>query len=159
MRGDGRTMEDRITEMREYEFLFDNDSQAAARFFPEKRVITLAQAKVSTAASDAEIVARARELGAIIVTANGEDYEKEIKRFLHKSQRNDCYDLFGLVVIPNPAAIQEKVLPGLAAKPRFNGTGLFTFPHKGGCERFPKRIPTSTLINSRVRAARASKCG
>lgn len=120
MRGDGRTMEDGKTEMREYKFLFDNDSHAAAKFFPEKRVIALAQAKVSTAASDAEIVARARELGAIIVTANGEDYEKEIKRFLQKSQRNDCYDLFGLVVIPNPAAIQERVLPGLAAKLRFN---------------------------------------
>jgi hypothetical protein len=110
--------------MREYKFLFDNDSQAAARFFPEKRVITLAQAKVSTAASDAEIVTRARELGAIIVTANGEDFEKENKRFLQKSQRNDCYDLFGLVVIPNPAAIQERILLGLAAKLRFKGKAI-----------------------------------
>jgi hypothetical protein len=124
MRGDGRTIKDGKAEMREYKFLFDNDSHAAAKFFPEKRVITLAQAKVSTAASDAEIVARARELGAIIVTANGEDYEKEIKRFLQKSQRNDCYDLFGLVVIPNPAAIQERVLPGLGAKLRFSGKAI-----------------------------------
>ena len=124
MRGDGRTIKDGKTEMREYKFLFDNDSQAAARFFPEKRVITLAQAKVSTAASDAEIVTRARELGAIIVTANGEDFEKEIKRFLQKSQRNDCYDLFGLVVIPNPAAIQERVLLGLAARLRFKGKAI-----------------------------------
>ena len=106
--------------MREYKFLFDNDSQAAAKFFPEKRVITLAQAKLSHATSDAKIVARARELEAIIVTANGDDYEKEIKRFLQKSQRNDCYDLFGLVVIPNPAATQERVLPELSAKLRFN---------------------------------------
>jgi hypothetical protein len=110
--------------MREYKFLFDNDSQAAAKFFPEKRVITLAQAKVYTAASDAEIVARARELGAIIVTANGDDYEREIKRFLQKSQKNDCYDLFGLVIIPNPAAIQERVLPGLASKLRFKGEAI-----------------------------------
>ncbi len=107
--------------MREYKFLLDNDSQATARFFPAKRVITLAQAKLSPAASDAEIVARARELGAIIVTANGDDYEKEIKRFLQKSQRNYCYDLYGLVVVPNRAATQERVLPGIAAKLRFNG--------------------------------------
>jgi hypothetical protein len=106
--------------MRGYKFLFDNDSQSAAKFFPEKRVITLAQAKLSPASSDAKIVVRARELGAIIVTANGDDYEKEIKRFLQKSQRNDCYDLFGLVVIPNPAATQDRVLPGLSAKLRFN---------------------------------------
>ena len=111
--------------MREYKFLFDNDSQAAeTKFFPEKRVITLAQAELFYATSDAKIVARARELEAIIVTANGEDYEKEIKRFLQKSQRNDCYDLFGLVVIPNPAAIQERVLPGLAAKLRFKGKAI-----------------------------------
>jgi hypothetical protein len=32
--------------MREYKFFFDKDSQAAAKFFPERRVITLAQAKV-----------------------------------------------------------------------------------------------------------------
>jgi len=47
MRGDGRTMEEGKTEMREYKFLFDNDSHAAAKFFPDKRVITLAQIKVS----------------------------------------------------------------------------------------------------------------
>src|SRR3954468_13587672 len=86
-------------------------------FSADKRVITLAQAKISPAAPDAEIIAEARELGAIIVTANGDDYGKEIKRFLQKSQKNDCYDLFGLVVIPNPAAIQERVLPDSMAKP------------------------------------------
>jgi len=40
-------MEEGKTEMREYKFLFDNDSHAAAKFFPDKRVITLAQIKVS----------------------------------------------------------------------------------------------------------------
>jgi hypothetical protein len=110
--------------MKEYKFLFDNDSQMATKFFPNKRAITLAQAKISPAASDAEIVAEARELQAIIVTANGDDYEKEIRRFLQKSQRNDCYDLFGLLVIPNPSAIQERVLPNLAAKLRFKGKAI-----------------------------------
>jgi hypothetical protein len=41
-------MEDGKTEMLEHKLLFDKDSQAAAKFFPEKRVITLAQAKVGT---------------------------------------------------------------------------------------------------------------
>ncbi len=35
IRGDGRTMEDEKTEMREYRFLFDNDNHAAEKFFPE----------------------------------------------------------------------------------------------------------------------------
>jgi hypothetical protein len=103
--------------MREYRFLIDNDSQAASKFFPEKHVVTLAQAKLPLPRSDAEVVARARELGCIIVTANGADSEKEIKLFLQKSQRKDCYDLFGLVVIPNTAAIQERVLSGISALP------------------------------------------
>ncbi|HEY5254122.1 MAG TPA: hypothetical protein VIJ53_05695, partial [Acidobacteriaceae bacterium] len=52
------------------------------------------------------------------------DFEKEIKQFLQKSQRKDCFDLFGLVVIPNPAAIQARVLPGLSEKLRINGSRI-----------------------------------
>jgi Domain of unknown function (DUF5615) len=107
--------------MREYRFLIDNDSQSAAVYFPEKRVVTLAQAKLSQAAPDSEVVAAARELECVIVTANGTDFEREIKQFLQRSQRKDCFDLFGLVVIPNAAAIQARVLPGLSDKLRFNG--------------------------------------
>jgi hypothetical protein len=57
----------------------------------------------------------------IIVTANGPDFEKEIKQFLQRSQRKDCFDLYGLVVIPNPAAIQARLLPLLSGKLRFKG--------------------------------------
>ena len=107
--------------MREYRFLLDNDSHAASVYFPEKRVVTFAQAKLNQAAPDSEVVATAREMECIIVTANGQDFEREIKQFLQKSQRKDCFDLFGLVVIPNPAAIQARVLPGLSEKLRING--------------------------------------
>ncbi len=107
--------------MRGYKFLIDNDSRAASVYFPEKRVVTFAQAKLNEAATDSEVVATARELGCTIVTANGPHFEKEIKQSLQKSQRKDCYDLFGLVVIPNPAAIQARVLPGLSDRLRMNG--------------------------------------
>ena len=107
--------------MRGYRFLIDNDSQSASVYFPEKRVVTFAQAKLNEAAPDSEVVATARELGCTIVTANGPHFEKEIKQSLQKSQRKDCYDLFGLVVIPNPAAIQARVLPGLSDRLRMDG--------------------------------------
>jgi hypothetical protein len=107
--------------MREYRFLIDNDSQSASVYFPEKRVVTFAHAKLSQDAPDSEVVATAREMECTIVTANGPDFEKEIKQFLQKSQRKDCFDLFGLVVIPNPAAIQARVLPGLSDKLRIKG--------------------------------------
>ena len=110
--------------MRKYKFLIDNDSQAASRFFPDKRAISLSQAKLDSSASDAEVVAAAWDMECIIVTANGQDFEKEIKQFLQKTQREDCHDLFGLVVIPNAAAIQNRVLPGLAGKLRFNGKSI-----------------------------------
>jgi len=107
--------------MRDYRFLIDNDSQAASRYFPQKRVVTFAQAKLNQAAPDSEVVATAREMECIIVTANGPDFEREIKQSLQKSQRKDCFDLFGLVVIPNPGATQERVLPGLSGKLRIKG--------------------------------------
>jgi hypothetical protein len=110
--------------MRKYRFLIDNDSQAASQYFPGKRVVSLSQAKLASSASDAEVVAAAWEMECIIVTANGPDFEKEIQRFLQKTQQNDCHDLFGLVVIPNPSAVQDRVLPGLTRKLRFNGKNI-----------------------------------
>lgn len=110
--------------MRKYRFLIDNDSQAASQHFPEKRVVSLSEAKLPSSAPDAEVVAAAWELECILVTANGPDFEKEIERFLQKTQQNDCHDLFGLVVIPNAAAAQSRVLPGLAKKLRFNGQSI-----------------------------------
>jgi hypothetical protein len=46
------------------------------------------------------------------------DFEKEI------TKENDCHDLYGLVVMPNAAAIQDGVLPGLADKLLMNGKPL-----------------------------------
>ena len=75
----------------------------------------------SLRALESELAATAREMECIIVTANGPDFEREIKQFLQRSQRKDCLDLFGLVVIPNPSAIQARVLPRLSDKLRING--------------------------------------
>jgi hypothetical protein len=111
--------------MRGYRFLLDNDSQAASAYLPEKRIVTFDQADLAEDAPDAEVVAMARAMGCIIVTANGPDFEKEIKRFLQKSQRKDCHDLYGLVVIPNAAAAQARVLPGLGRKLRYKGKPIF----------------------------------
>lgn len=105
--------------MRGYRFLLDNDSQAASRYLPEKRVVTFAQADLAEDALDAEVVAMAWEMECVIVTANGPDFGREIRRFLQKSQRKDCHDLYGLVVIPNAAATQARVLPGLVRKLRY----------------------------------------
>jgi hypothetical protein len=110
--------------MAPYRFLIDNDCSSAARYFPKKRVITLQQAKPAPNTPDSDVVARAYELSCTIVTANGPDFEAAMRHFLLKTQRKDCHDLYGLVVIPNQAASQARVLPGLAKRLRFSGKSI-----------------------------------
>jgi hypothetical protein len=44
-----------------------------------------------------------------------------MRKFLATTKRKDCHDLYGLVIIPNQAAIQDRVLPKLATKLRLEG--------------------------------------
>lgn len=107
--------------MSAYRFFIDNDSSSAARYFPKEHVVTLRQSGLEPTATDASVVQRAYELGCIIVTANGPHFEAEMRKFLSKTKRKDCHDLYGLVVIPNEAAIQERVLPRLTSRLRQAG--------------------------------------
>jgi hypothetical protein len=110
-----------IGQMRGHRFFLDNDVQGAARFFPERRFVSYKQAKLDSSAPDEDVIARSRGLECIIVTANGVDYEQKSRRFLRQTQKKDCHDLFGLVVIPNDGVAQARVLPGLDKRLRFNG--------------------------------------
>ena len=64
-----------------YRFIFDNDSRKAARFFPRRRIVFLEQAGLTEKASDRKIVEVASDRKWIIVTANGDDFVAEIKRY------------------------------------------------------------------------------
>jgi hypothetical protein len=105
--------------MRGHRFFLDNDIQGAARFFPERRLVSYKQAKLDPSAPDEDVIARSAGLECIIVTANGVDYEQKSRRFLRQTRKKDCHDLCGLVVIPNSGAAQTRVLPGLARRLRF----------------------------------------
>ncbi len=59
-----------------YRFLIDRSSAKAHSLFPDRRTLSLGEAKLSEEVSDAAIVERAAELQAIIVTANGETFCK-----------------------------------------------------------------------------------
>jgi hypothetical protein len=107
--------------MRDYRFLFDSDSQGAAQFFPRRRVVTYKRAKLAFSAPDAEVVATAHEMRCIIVTANGLHFEQEARRFLQKTQKKSCHDLYGLIVIPNDGPTQSRVLPRVSEKLRMDG--------------------------------------
>jgi hypothetical protein len=62
-------------------FLLDRNVAKAALLLPKKRVRTLADVSLSENATDAQIVRKAWDLRLTIVTANGDDFIREIKKF------------------------------------------------------------------------------
>lgn len=104
-----------------YRFIFDNDSRKATEFFPSRRVVTLGQAGLNENASDREIVEVASDRKWIIVTANGDHFISEIKRYLRQSTKLVCHDLSGLVIVPNDYQLQQRALPRLGERLRFDG--------------------------------------
>lgn len=107
--------------MADYRFIFDNDSRKATQFFPRRRIVTLEQAELSEKASDGEIVKAASERKWIIVTANGDHFVAEIKKYLRRSTKLVCHDLAGLVIIPNDYQLQQRALPRLGERLHFEG--------------------------------------
>jgi hypothetical protein len=107
--------------VRRFRFLLDRDVSKAFSLFPRRRAQTIADAGLSETAEDAAIVEKAWELEAIIVTSNGDDFFREMRRFSQQTKRKDCHDLFGLVVLPNKFEIQKRILGDLASRLRFKG--------------------------------------
>ncbi len=107
--------------MKPYKFLLDRDVSKAAYLFPRRRARTVADVGLSETAKDAAIVEKAWELEATIVTSNGDDFLREVRKFLRRTKRKDCHDLFGLVILPNKFEIQRRTLAELGSRLRFNG--------------------------------------
>jgi hypothetical protein len=107
--------------MKPYRFLLDRDVSKAASLFPKRRARTVADVGLLETAKDATIVEKASELEATIVTSNGDDFLREVRKFLKETKRKDCHDLFGLVILPNKFEIQKRTLGDLAARLRFRG--------------------------------------
>jgi predicted nuclease of predicted toxin-antitoxin system len=76
-----------------YRFLIDRRVAKAAALFPKKPVVTLDDVGLAGNASDRQIVEKAHEDECIIVTANGEDFLKEIGGFQKTPQEDGCRDL------------------------------------------------------------------
>lgn len=106
--------------MSEYRFLIDRSANSAAVLFAGKRVRTLEKVGLPENASDAEIVRIAWEHRCIMVTANGDDFVREIEKFQRKQMEKECHELYGLVILPNESANQERLMRQLQKKkPRF----------------------------------------
>jgi len=105
-----------------YRFLMDRDvAKAGALIAASNRVLHLADLGLPEHAADSDIVERAADEYAIIVTANGQDFGREIENFQKKQMRDNCHDLFGLLILPNLYEIQVRLLPKLNGQLRFEG--------------------------------------
>jgi hypothetical protein len=110
----------------EYGFLLDRNVSKVAPLFPAKRSRTIAQVGLLENATDAEIVRKAWDLCLTIVTANGDDFVKEITRFQNQTTRVNCHEMFGLVVLPNGYESQRRLLQKTGEKLRL-GTEKLTW--------------------------------
>jgi hypothetical protein len=96
--------------MRPYRFLLDRDVSKISSAFPRGRTRTIAGVGLPNDASDAKIVRTAWDGEYIIVTANGNDFKREILKFQRQTKRNDCRELRGLVVLPCGYEKQRRLL-------------------------------------------------
>lgn len=90
--------------------MLDRDVSKAASLFPRKRTKTIADIGLRQDATDAEIVKAAWERELTIVTGNGDDFTREIQKFLSQTKRNECHEMRGLVVLPNGYERQKRLL-------------------------------------------------
>src|ERR1700688_1332425 len=93
-----------------YGVLLDRDVSKAASLFPRKRTQTIADVGLPQDATDAEIVRAAWERELTIVTGNGDDFTREIQKFLAQTRRNECHEMRGLVVLPSGYERQRRLL-------------------------------------------------
>jgi len=101
--------------MLSYGFLLDRDVSKAASLFPRKRTKTIADIGLPQNATDTEIVKAAWERQLTIVTGNGDDFVREITRFLAQTKKasDGCHEVFGLIVLPNGYERQRRILQNI----------------------------------------------
>ena len=136
-----------------YGFLLDRDVSKAASHFPRKRTKTIADIGLPQDATDAEIVRAAWERGLTIETGNGDDFTREIQKFLAQTKRKECHEMRGLVVLPNGYERQKRLLQDIERTLKLGGQKLtwadvadkdcyVKVKRNGGSEvrRFPRRF-------------------
>ena len=93
-----------------YRFLVDRDVSKIAAQLPRKRTLTLDDVGLPENAPDSRIVEEACERKCIIVTGNREHFASEMILFMRVQKKKQCYDLNGLVVLPNGYEHQKRLL-------------------------------------------------
>jgi hypothetical protein len=112
--------------MSTYRFLLDRDVQHAKEFSPRKRAITAMEAGLAENAPDSAVVQRAFDLEAIIVTANGDDFLREVIEFQRKTKRaaDGCREMQGLIVLSSGIEVQRRQIAHALERMFFGGSRI-----------------------------------
>jgi hypothetical protein len=110
-----------MADVSHYGFLIDRDVAKAASFFPRKRTRTTLQMGLPEDTGDDVIVKLAWERQWIIVTGNGDHFIHQILKFQTKTEKKECHDLSGLIILPNGFEVQKWLLREIEKKLRFGG--------------------------------------
>lgn len=109
-----------------YGFLLDRDVAKVASLFPKKRTRTAADIGLSPDAPDSEIIREAWERRLTIVTGNGDHFLKEIHKFLAQTKRDECHEMYGLLILPSAYERQKRLLQNIESRLRL-GTEKLTW--------------------------------
>lgn len=91
--------------MGRYTFLLDHDVEKMAPLFPSKRTVTATKLRL---VADDDIMRAACERECIIVTANGDEFLKRILGYQRQSQKKECHETRGLLVLPSGFELQKR---------------------------------------------------
>jgi hypothetical protein len=104
--------------MYSYGFLLDRAVSKAASLFPKKRTRTVAHIGLTPDVPDSEILREAWARKLTIVTCNGDHFAREIQKFLAQTKRDECHEMYGLLVLPNGYERQKRLLQNIEARLR-----------------------------------------
>jgi hypothetical protein len=110
-----------MADVNRYGFLVDRDVAKAADLLPRKRTHTTVEAGLSENADDDAIVKLAWERKWIIVTGNGDEFVARIRKFQRKTEKLDCHELSGLIILPSGFELQKRLLAKAGERLRFDG--------------------------------------
>jgi hypothetical protein len=116
--------EKRKDAMLSYGFLLDRDVSKVGSLFPAKRTRTLTDIGLPQNAPDFEIVRAAWERRLTIITGNGDHFVKEIQKFLAQTKRDECHEMYGLVILPSGYERQKRLLQNVESKLRLGNEKL-----------------------------------
>ena len=116
-----------MVSMARFKFMLDRGVSHLRDCFAPKRVVSTETVGLRANLPDDEIVAYASEKGYLLVASNRRDFLRGAKRHVAQSSKKQygCRPIPGMILlVPNEAIVQRRVLKGFESRLRFNGKAV-----------------------------------